>query len=159
MDEPENPEPDEPAPSVVQRYYDEEFEGITEHLAFLEKVAAGTSEFNAGIEVGWSPAEIRRKCAEPEFRELINFACTQADGNIEKTLYETARRGNIAAMQMWLFNRRPDKWKDVKRIEVRNDVTVSLATVGAVKAGAIELLREHGAGALQQLAIEATSSE
>lgn len=152
-------EAEDPQPSPVQRYYDTEFEGITERISFLEKVAEGTSEFNAGIEVGWSPAETRKALAEPEFRELIDFACQQADGNIEQALYKIAHKGNLGAMQMWLYNRQPGKWKDVKRIEVTNDVKVSIGVVASVKAGALEMLREHGVEAMQHLAIETTASE
>lgn len=168
-DDPDNPQPDPaeplldavPAP-VLQKWYDEEFEGMAERVQFLQKVAEGTTEFNAGIEVGWTPNQTRKACSEPDFRQLIEFAREQADGTIEHTLFTIAHRGNLGAIQMWLYNRQASKWKDVKRIEVTSHATVSLETVHSVKVSALELIRERGVAALQSLgpaAIEATSSE
>ena len=50
---------------------------------------------------------------------------------------------------MWLYNRRPDRWKDVRRIEVKNDLTVNFGTIAAQKAAILDILREQGPEALQ----------
>ena len=143
-----------------ERWVDQTFEEMTARQEFIDKVSCGTSEFNAGIEVGWTPAKIRTMTADPDFRELVTFARELADGNVEGTLYRLARiKGNMAAIQMWLFNRRPDRWKDVKRIEVHADSTVRVEAVHSVKIGVLELLREHSIAELQHLAIETTTSD
>jgi hypothetical protein len=91
-----------------ERWVDQTFEEMTARQEFIDKVSCGTSEFNAGIEVGWTPAKIRTMTADPDFRELVTFARELADGNVEGTLYRLAHeKGNMAAIQMWLFNRRP----------------------------------------------------
>jgi hypothetical protein len=54
-------------------------------------------------------------------------------------------------MQMWLFNRRPDDWRDVKRIEIRSEQRIEVAAVESVKAGVIALIREQGVAAMQAL--------
>lgn len=142
------------------RWVDQTFEEMTARQEFIDKVSCGTSEFNAGIEVGWTPAKIRTMTADPDFRELVTFARELADGNVEGTLYRLARiKGNMAAIQMWLFNRRPDRWKDVKRIEVHTDATVHIGVVHSVKAAALQLLGERSVADLQRLAIETTASD
>jgi hypothetical protein len=54
-------------------------------------------------------------------------------------------------MTLWLFNRAPERWRDVKRIEVRAEHKVSIGAVETVKAGVLQLLREQGVGAMQAL--------
>lgn len=138
------------------------FDDMARRTSFLELVAVGTPELNAGIEVGWTPRQTRRNCQDPAFRELIDFAREQADGDIEHTLHELAKNGSLGAIQMWLFNRQPGRWKDVKRIEVRNEHAVQISVVNSVKQGALELLDEQGVERLQLLAgaaIEAAATD
>ena len=54
-----------------ERWVDQTFEEMTARQEFIDKVSCGTSEFNAGIEVGWTPAKIRTMTADPDFRELV----------------------------------------------------------------------------------------
>lgn len=142
-----------------QAEVDRTFDEMTQRQQFLEKVACGTSEFNAGIEVGWSPAFTMRTCNDPEFRELISYSQQQANGNIEKALYDIAHKGNLGAMQMWLFNKDPLHWRDTKRIEVSTSGIVEHRLVVSVVEGAHMLLRERSIEDLQRLAIEATAAE
>lgn len=138
------------------------FDDMARRTEFLSLVGEGTPEMNAGIEVGWTPHQTRRNCQDPAFRELIEFAKEQADGNVEHVLHTLALEKNLGAIQMWLFNRQPGRWKDVKRIEVRNEHTVQIAIVNSVKQGALELLDEVGVEQLQGLAttaIETTASD
>lgn len=148
-----------PAEGMDPTYFQREFSEMAARLSFLTKIAEGTPEFLAGIEVGWSPAEIRRTLGEPDFRETIEAAKECADGAMERVLYRLGQRGNMTAVQMWLFNRQPGRWKDVKRIEITQNTKVEVSVIAAVKEGALQLLREQGTLAVQQLAIEATASE
>lgn len=127
------------------------FSDMTQKEQFLELVATGVSPLNAGIQVGWSPAQTKRHLKDTDFKELIQEACERADATIEETLYAIAARGNLGAIQMWLFNRKPQEWRDVKRIEVKTSHTVQIGVVESVKQGALELLREQGVSALQAL--------
>jgi len=141
---------------------DELFNDIVERDLFIELVADGVPEVNAGYEVGWTPSQTRRNLGDPMFREMVEAAKTRADGTIETALFKLARAGNLGAMQMWLYNRTPDRWKDVRRIEIKNDTTINLGIVNSTKQAVLEMMREQGAAALQPAAmraIEATSSE
>lgn len=127
------------------------FDDIIEREMFVELLAGGVCSVNAGIQVGWTPSQTKRNLSDPGFKELVEAALERADGSIEEALYAIAKRGNLGAIQMWLLNRQPDRWRDVKRIEIKNDVTVSVGMIEAVKRGALDLLREQGVMAMQAL--------
>lgn len=128
-----------------------EFDEMVTKEQFLELVALGAHPVNAGVAVGWSPYKTKQVLKDPEFVELLAGARDRADATIEEALYVKAAQGNIAAIQMWLFNRRPEEWRDVKRIEIKSDHQVSIGVVQSVKQGVLELLREQGVGAMQAL--------
>lgn len=126
---------------------------------FLELVRTGTGKLNAAIEVGWSPAKLRKLEKDPEFIELLEICRERRLEGYEQTLHELADKGHFRALQMVLFNERGDKWKDVRHIEVTRNDTLDVGVVVSVKQSALELLREQGVGALQPEAIEATSRD
>jgi len=128
---------------------DTQLREIEECTRFLELVRMGVGPLNAGLEVGWSPAKTRRMLKQQEFGDLVADANDQLDENIQAALARAAQNGNMTAIQMWLYNRRPEEWRDVKRIEVHNQTEVSIGIVASVKQAAAELLREHGPKALQ----------
>ena len=130
------------------------FEGLMGRELFIELVANGVAPINAGIQVGWTPRQLKKELSDPDFKELCDAAQERLIGSVEETLVTVAKRGNVAAITMFLFNRAPERWKDVKRIEIKNDMTISMGMVASVKQGALELLREQGVGAIQ--AIEAS---
>lgn len=128
---------------------------------FLELVRMGTPELNAALEVEWTPAQLRALQQDPEFRELISVAKEEADGSIEQILYREAHKGKQWAVQMWLFNRQPDRWRDLKRIEIKTEHTVSIGQALTIKDAALKLLRQEGVDAVQSLpaVIETTGEE
>ncbi len=130
---------------------DSDLRRIMEREQFLELVASGVRPLRAGIEVGWSPHKTRRELKDPDFAELVSLAEDQLIEDIEATLFAQAKRGNMTAIQMVLYNKRPDEWRDVKRIEIQHDTKVQIGVIHSVKAAAAELLREKGVAAVQQL--------
>lgn len=127
------------------------FDDMQAKETFLELVASGVPPVNAGIEVNWSPLHTKMVMRDPEFADVVMGALQRANASIEEALYNKARAGNVSAIQMWLFNREPDRWRDVKRIEVRSDTRVTVTSVESVKVGVLALLREQGVGAMQAL--------
>lgn len=128
---------------------DRMFNDIVERELFLELVTYGTPVNLAGLEVGWTFRQTKRNLADPEFAELIEYAKIHRDDRIEKTLYTIAEKGNMPAIAMILLNRRADQFRDVKRIEVKSEHTVSIGIVHSVKQSVLELIQEHGVEALQ----------
>lgn len=127
------------------------FDDMVAAERFIELVAVGIHPVNAGIEVGWTPARTKARMRDPEFADMVQGACERANATMEQALYAKGLAGNVTAMQMWLFNRDPDRWRDVRRIEIRSDHRVSVTAVESVKAGVLELLRSQGVGAMQAL--------
>lgn len=126
---------------------------------FLTDVRSGTGPLNAGIAVGWSPAQVRRLMKDPDFAQLVDDSREQLHESIESTLYRIAEAGNIKAIQMVLYNKRSDEWKDVRHIEVQRNETLEVGVVLSVKQAAVEMLREGGVAALQSpIDVESTES-
>lgn len=125
------------------------FHDIVERELFLELIADGTPSNLAGYEVGWTPRQIRKNLADPMFKEMIDSATDRMIDSVEKAMVLLAKKGNLGAQQMVLYNLRPDKWKDLRRIEVKTEVHISTSELNAAKETAIALLRSHGAMALQ----------
>ena len=94
------------------------------------------------------------KQQHPKFLQSIAKAKQDADANVEKALYQRAigyehedthfatcdgriisesyvkhYAPDVTAIQFWLKNRRPDLWRDVQRIELQANVTVSVETM------------------------------
>jgi hypothetical protein len=127
------------------------FEEMTAKEEFLTLIAQGVAPINAGIQVSWSPAKTRAMLRDAEFAEMVKDMQDCADGEIVQALFSRAKLGNVSAIQMWLFNRKPDEWRDVKRIEVRSEHKVQIGMVESTKAAVLDLLRDQGVGAMQAL--------
>lgn len=116
---------------------------------FLELVADGVGIVSAGIEVGWSPAKTKRMVKEPEFAELVGFAQDQTIESVEKAVVDAAKKGNVRAAQFFLLNRAPDRWRDVKHIQVDQNTQLDVGVIVGVKEGVLEALRAGGIKSLQ----------
>ena len=47
-----------------------------------------------------------------KFNEAVHAAEMDANEVIEMALFSTAKRGNVTAQQVWLYNRSPERWQD-----------------------------------------------
>jgi len=54
---------------------------------------------------------------DEDFAAAVIEAESQADLIIENALFETAKDGNVTAQQVWLYNRKPESWRDKRNIE------------------------------------------
>lgn len=120
---------------------------------FLDAVRAGTPVEIAAYEVGWSPRVFQRLMDDDEFAELVEIHASLRDAAVEKVLYERALAGNQRAMEMWLLNRRPDRWKDTKSLKIEGDTSTApeiiAATAAAIRATVLDLAKERNIQALQ----------
>ena len=124
---------------------------VREREDFLDRVARGTPVNLAGFAVRWSPQRVKQELNDPQFAALVEAAVERSLDSIEETLHRKAVDGNMAAIQMVLFNRRPRSWRDVRKIELTGRTEVTVVQVEATRRAAIELLRERGAGVMQAL--------
>ena len=97
---------------------DQMFADIAEKETFLDRVANGCPPLLAGHELRWSPKKTKEVMNDPEFADLVNAAIERGLDAVEATLMRKAQEGNMAAITMVLFNRRADRWRDVKRIDI-----------------------------------------
>lgn len=135
------------------------FAEMTGDEVWLAKIANGTPPLNAGLEMGWSPREIRRKMEDPEIAELVMYSEMEADGQVIAAVHKAAKAGNMTAAQFWLLNRRPDEWKDVKRIVVTDSPTVPAGVIAAGRELVAEMFSAAPSVEELQQALETTASE
>jgi len=120
-----------------------------QHQQFFDLLRSGVRPIHAAVEVGWSPAKLKRLMKDREFVELMDMAEEMLDETVEESLYQSALKGNFRAQQMWLLNRQRAKWRDVRHIEVNSRERLEVGVVLGVKQAAAELLRSEGVQALQ----------
>lgn len=116
---------------------------------WIEALGRGIGPLAAGAAVNWSPAKIRRLLSDPEVANFVQDIEEAKDEHIESRLYQSADAGNMTAIQMWLYNRRADRWRDVKRIVTETHVTADHTVVVNIREAVGSLLRENGVAALQ----------
>jgi hypothetical protein len=71
----------------------------------------GQAARNAGTS-RWTVSGYRRN--HPEFAELENDAMQDSIELVEDALFQAAISGNVTACQVWLYNRSPDQWRDMR---------------------------------------------
>ena len=80
---------------------------------FLELLREGMRRGKAAGEVGVNRATVQRHMNRyPTFADEVSEAEMHADEEVEDALYQAAISGNVVAIQVWLYNRRPERWQD-----------------------------------------------
>ena len=54
---------------------------------------------------------------DAEFKKTVSEAELDADEPVENALYESAKSGNVVAIQVWLYNRQPEAWADKRKVQ------------------------------------------
>lgn len=84
---------------------------------YIQAIRDGKYRSTAAICAGVSYDMVcKYRAAYPEFEMEETEAELIAAGEVENALYKSALKGNVVAMQVYLYNRRPDRWKDQRRI-------------------------------------------
>lgn len=123
-----------------------ETEQIEEWLTLIRE---GTPPVLAGYEVGWLPAKTNKYLADPSIAELVEAAGDLSVDAIERVLFAKANAGNMTAIQLVLFNRRPERWRDVKRVEINGNLRITADEAASQAAIVLEMLRNGDVSALQ----------
>jgi hypothetical protein len=95
------------------------------------------------------PAKTKRYLADPSVAELVDAAGDLAVDGIERVLFAKANAGNMTAIQLVLFNRRPERWRDVKRVEINGNLRITADEAASQAAIVLEMLRNGDVSALQ----------
>ena len=96
---------------------------------YLDLLRRGGRRHKAARAVGIDPqtAAIHMQ-KDAAFRGAVELAEMEADEAVENTLYATAVGGNIQAIQMWLYNRRPERWgkRGQVSLDFSSDIVIDL---------------------------------
>lgn len=106
----------------------------------LELVRVGTPLICAAQEVGWSIAMLNRLKSDEAFMELLGYAEAAATGAVEVALHKAAVAGNVRAIEIYLYNRDPNRWKDQRRVDINVGGQVNVASIAAHREALGELL-------------------
>jgi hypothetical protein len=69
----------------------------------------------------------------PDISDALKEGKEVVDIQVENALLKNALNGNITAQIFWLKNRRPDKWREKREVEVSpNDKTVNVVVLPEV---------------------------
>lgn len=121
---------------------------LRDRTRFLEDIRCGVGPLNAAVARGWSPRQLDAKMREPEFAELVSVARERKFETLEETMFHMAKDGHFQALKMSLLQR-PDRWRDIKHVQIDQQGTLDVGVVLSVKQAAMELIREGGVAALQ----------
>ena len=55
------------------------------------------------------------------FAEAVSEAESDAIGKVENALFEAATSGNVTAMQVYLYNRDPERWADRRSVRMAGE--------------------------------------
>lgn len=129
---------------------DRELRELEQIEEFLNLTMEGEGPINAGIMVGWSPARTQRKLRnDTQFAELVALAEQRVLESIETVVIKLAKAGNMKAIQMVLYNRRSDRWRDVRHLEVRRHDEIEATVVLSVGEAMRQRLAEGNVAELQ----------
>lgn len=90
---------------------------------------------------------------DPDFAEEEQLAMARADDTVVSALFQAAKDGNVTAIQVWLYNRRPEEWRDKRGQPVMISQQTQVSNNGVTDAlAAIDDLDEAGKEAYLALA-------
>jgi hypothetical protein len=85
--------------------------------AYLELLKQGQRRGAAAEAVGVHRDTVRNAMlADPEFASAVDAAEMDVNEVVENALLEQAKKGNTTAIQVWLYNRTPSRWKDQRNL-------------------------------------------
>jgi len=98
--------------------------GVRKREAYLQLLREGSRRHAAARSIGVAPSTVSRFAREhADFALAIEEAEMEANQIVEDALFQAAASGNVIACQVWLYNRDPDRWMDMRRIGVNAQVT------------------------------------
>lgn len=122
---------------------------------YLQALREGKRRGAAAREIGMTRQAlwwVRQNDAE--FGAAAEEAELEANEVIEDALYQAAQAGNVVAVQVWLYNRMPDRWRDQRNLRVGGDdsappvrVALDLKRLSDEELGALERLVGIATGA------------
>lgn len=93
--------------------------GAIKRNEYLALLAGGGRRGLSAHNIGVNPETVRQYyIRHPEFLEQMEKAEMASNEHVENALFEAAKAGNIVAIQVWLYNRSPDRWQDARQVNI-----------------------------------------
>lgn len=87
---------------------------------FLALIAQGSTLTAGARAVGITPRTVYNHFERyPKFQEAYDWCSEEANASVENALYRAALSGNVTAIQVWLYNRAPERWADRRQHRVQ----------------------------------------
>ncbi len=91
--------------------------------AYVEQIKNGLNKGQAAQAIGIDHATVSHHLARyPDFALAVSQAQLDSDRGkslkVEDALFEAATSGNVVAIQVWLYNRCPERWADKRNIAI-----------------------------------------
>jgi len=94
---------------------------------YLDLLRDGGRRHASARSVGISPwTAVNHMNEDEEFRNEVELAEMEANERVEDALFMAAESGNVTAIQVWLYNRAPDRWTDKRNPPKTDDSTKAL---------------------------------
>jgi len=95
--------------------------GAQKRTEFLQNLRDGMRRGAAAEAVGVTRETVRLVYRdEPEFASAVEQAEMDANETVEDALYQAATSGNVTAIQVWLYNRQPERWVDKRNVKMEH---------------------------------------
>lgn len=122
----------------------------------------GMKRTNAIIEVGISrQTMVAHMNADPAFRDALEQAEMDQEKNhnekVEDALFDAAESGNVTAIQVYLYNRVPERWADKRNLQLTGKDGGPIETVDYGKA--LKNLSSEELRSLDEIASKLTGSQ
>jgi hypothetical protein len=96
---------------------------------FIKLLADGSRRGTAAQAVGISRAQVCNYAKDnPQFALAMNEAEMESNEPVEDALYQAALSGNVVAIQVWLYNRMPDRWADRRKVDLKHEGELNVTT-------------------------------
>jgi hypothetical protein len=90
--------------------------GPKKREVYFQALREGARRTAAAKAAGISSEWVRRtRKDDPHFAEQESEAELDANERVEDAMFKSALEGNVTAMQVWLYNRMPDRWADRRK--------------------------------------------
>ena len=89
--------------------------GSDKRDTYLAHLRGGARRMSAAEAVGVAYSTVWRAMqSDTEFQTAVNHAEMRANELVEDALFRAAIDGNVTAQQVWLYNRAPEDWRDMR---------------------------------------------
>ncbi len=100
---------------------------LAAEIIALAEQGSTLDQIAAAVGIGITTLK-KLKGQHADFAAALKGAKDIADDLVEGTLFQRAVGGDTTACIFWLKNRRPERWRDVHKIDINGEVKLTLPT-------------------------------